>query len=168
MADSALEHWMRGPVEGITPLLQPVAHALLQMRDEVQMCLVDFPAGQLWTKPDGLASVGFHVQHICGVIDRLLTYARDESLSESQLMQLEQEARPSDLDLTVLLQLLDQQVASALEQLTSTSAEDLLLPRGIGRKKIPTNVLGLLFHAAEHSMRHLGQLRVTAKWVRGL
>jgi uncharacterized damage-inducible protein DinB len=49
--------------------------------------------------------------------------------------------------------------------LKETSAHELLEPRGIGRKQIPTNVLGLLFHAAEHTMRHVGQLLVTAKVV---
>ncbi|MEI9810890.1 MAG: hypothetical protein WDO16_25110 [Bacteroidota bacterium] len=34
--------------------------------------------------------------------------------------------------------------------------------RGVGRAKIPSTVMGLLFHAAEHTMRHTGQLLVTA------
>jgi len=38
--------------------------------------------------------------------------------------------------------------------------------RGIGRKRIPTNVLGLLFHAAEHTQRHTGQLYVTVKMLK--
>jgi uncharacterized damage-inducible protein DinB len=36
----------------------------------------------------------------------------------------------------------------------------------VGRAKLPSTVLGLLFHAAEHTQRHVGQLLVTAKVVR--
>ena len=44
------------------------------------MCSAIFPPSLLWTRPAGLASVGFHLQHIAGVIDRLFTYARGEAL----------------------------------------------------------------------------------------
>jgi uncharacterized damage-inducible protein DinB len=43
----------------------------------------------------------------------------------------------------------------------------LLDPRLVGRAQLPSNVLGLLFHAAEHTMRHTGQVITTAKIVRG-
>jgi len=33
----------------------------------------------------------------------------------------------------------------------------------VGRKRIPSNVIGLLFHTAEHTQRHTGQLLVTVK-----
>ena len=41
-----------------------------------------------------------------------------------------------------------------------------LAARTVGRVAIPTNTIGLLCHAAEHAMRHLGQAFVTAKVVR--
>jgi uncharacterized damage-inducible protein DinB len=163
MANSSLEYWMRGPVEGITPLLQPVAHALLQAREEVNALLVGFPDAKLWIKPEGLASVGFHLQHLRGVLDRLFTYARNETLTEEKLLQLREEGIPSTQSIPDLLSVFNQQVDTALGQLRETSADALLMPRGIGRKQIPTTVLGLLFHAAEHTMRHTGQLLVTVK-----
>jgi uncharacterized damage-inducible protein DinB len=159
------EFWMRGPVEGVTPLLQPVAHALLQAREEVKAALTDFPENSLWKQPKGMASVGFHLQHLRGVLDRLFTYARNESLTEEKLNDLKKEAIPSSDTVAELLVAFDRQVDRSLAQLKETHADDLLLPRGIGRKQIPTNMLGLLFHAAEHTMRHTGQLLVTAKWV---
>lgn len=67
------EVWLRGPVANIPSLLQPVAHALLQAREEVNEMLVDFPEDHLWDKPAGVASVGFHLQHLKGVLDRLLS-----------------------------------------------------------------------------------------------
>jgi uncharacterized damage-inducible protein DinB len=163
MSDKPLEHWMRGPVEGIIPMLQPVAHALLQARDEVNDCLREFPETMIWAKPGGLASVGFHLQHLRGVVDRLFTYARNEQLNEHQFIALRSEGIPVDTTISQLLTAFDAQVDLAISQLRITNEEDLLLARGIGRKQIPGNVIGLLFHAAEHTMRHAGQLLVTAK-----
>lgn len=158
-----MEFWMRGPVEGITPMLQPVAHALLQAREEVNTLLVHFPKEKLWIKPEGMASVGFHLQHLRGVLDRLFTYARNEQLDERQLTQLRSEGVPSSQTVFELVAAFNTQVDIALAQLKHTDADALLLPRGIGRKQIPSNVLGLLFHAAEHTMRHTGQLLVTVR-----
>jgi hypothetical protein len=72
------EVWLRGPVENIPSLLQPVAHALLQAREEVSELLENFPNELLWEKPAGVASTGFHLQHLSGVLDRLFTYARGQ------------------------------------------------------------------------------------------
>jgi hypothetical protein len=81
MTGSRPEAWLRGPVEGVPPLLQPVAHALLQAAEEVDALLDDFPEERLWERPAGAASAGFHLQHLRGVVDRLFTYARGEALS---------------------------------------------------------------------------------------
>jgi uncharacterized damage-inducible protein DinB len=45
---------------------------------------------------------------------------------------------------------------------------DLLTPRVVGRRRLPSSVLGLLFHAAEHTQRHTGQVITTSKIIRGL
>src|SRR5690606_27585721 len=101
MADNNnLEFWQRGPVKDVPPLLQPVAHALLQAAEEAGRFTEDFPAAQLWEKPAGVASVGFHLKHIRGVIDRLFTYARGEGLSAEQLKELAEEQKASDPDVT--------------------------------------------------------------------
>src|ERR671912_172552 len=84
MADKLPEAWLRGPVPGIPSTLQPVAHALLQAREEVETLMEDFPAPKLWDRPAGVASVGFHLQHFSGVLSRLFTYARGESLDATQ------------------------------------------------------------------------------------
>ncbi|MBL0743939.1 DinB family protein [Chryseolinea lacunae] len=166
MATDSLEVWMRGPLAGIAPLLQPVAHALLQVQEEVHAVTKDFRDKDLWTKPGGVASVGFHLQHMAGVLDRLFTYARGSMLTSEQLGALKREGEASTLTVSDLLSAFDHQVERAIDQLKSTPETVLLEPRGIGRKQIPTNVLGLLFHAAEHTQRHNGQLLVTVKWMR--
>ena len=164
-----LEYWQSGPIEGVQPLLQPVAHAILQTRKELLEAVNDFTENKLWLKPDGMASVGFHLQHILGVLDRLFTYARGSQLSPEQLEYLSKEGNPDEgLQLSTLIHRINKQTDLAIDQLKSTTLEDLLTPREIGRKKIPSNTIGLLFHAAEHCQRHLGQLLVTVRWVKNI
>src|SRR5689334_15659222 len=98
------EHWMRGPVEGIPPLLQPVAHALLQAADEVELIMNSFPDELLWRRPAGLASPGFHLQHLTGVLDRMSTYALNQSLSKTQLDALAAERSENAVSATELVQ----------------------------------------------------------------
>jgi hypothetical protein len=164
------EFWLRGPVEGVSPLLQPAAHALLQARDEVTDTLRGLAPPQIWAQPGGAAPVGFHVKHLAGSLDRLLTYARGEQLSEMQLSLLKTEAVAGDppASATTLIALVDAAVDAALDQLRATQADILLEERRVGRKELPSNVLGLLFHAAEHAARHAGQALTTAKIVKGL
>ena len=124
-----------------------------------------FPLDRLWDRPAGVASVGFHLQHMSGVIDRLFTYARGESLSDNQRRALEGEGRPPEGGARIdeLLHALDVQVDRALNQLRNIDPRSLADARVVGRKQLPSTMLGLLFHAAEHSQRHLGQLLVTAR-----
>jgi uncharacterized damage-inducible protein DinB len=159
------EVWLRGPLPGIPASLQPVAHALLQAKEELYSLMEHFPDSFLWENPAGVASVGFHLQHLTGVLDRLFTYARGEALSQVQLKALSAEGRPSEAGSTVrsLLRDFDRQLAVSLVQLGRTSEKTLPETRWVGRAKTPSTQLGLLVHAAEHTMRHLGQLMVTAR-----
>ena len=162
--EQQLEFWLRGSLPGITSILQPVAHAILQAQMEVQRALDHFPEARLWDKPAGSASVAFHLQHLAGVLDRLFTYAKGRQLSQLQLNALQKEGKEeNDIRLAELIQLFNNQVEAAIDQLKNTTEGSLLETRGVGRKQIPSTVLGLLFHAAEHTQRHTGQLLVTAK-----
>lgn len=157
------EVWLEGAVPGVDPLLQPVAHALLQARREVPTLLEKFPEDKIWERPAGLACVAFHLQHMAGVQDRLFTYARGEALSSDQLKALASEGKPrDDLTLSVLLERFDAQVGTSIRQLEGTSPKTLLDSRTVGRKQVPSTLFGLLVHAAEHTQRHLGQLLVTS------
>ena len=165
MSDAKLpEVWLRGPVEGLSPHLQPIAHALLQAREEVIEIMKDFPEALLWEQPAGVASPAFHLQHLSGVLERLFTYARGEMLSAEQLQKLKEEGfKKEEIALRVLLQNFHRQVDGALEQLKITDEKTLTDFRGVGRAQLPSTVLGLLAHAAEHTMRHVGQLLVTVR-----
>ncbi len=160
------EVWQRGTVAGVPALLQPVAHALLQAEEEITGAVKNMPASLLWLQPAGVASIAFHIQHITGVLDRLFTYAKGELLSEEQLHYLSLEGKRNEaITAEILLTNLREQVEQAIEQLRRTNESILTDKRGIGRKQIPTTVIGLVFHAAEHTTRHTGQLLVTAKVV---
>lgn len=159
------EVWLRGPLPEIPAQLQPVAHALLQASEDVEKQLEGFPDGLLWERPAGVASVGFHLKHLRGVLDRLFTYARDEALSSEQLDYLHSEEQPDGTSTQSLVQAFQAQVGIALNQLQQTDPASLTEPRGVGRAQLPSTVLGLLVHAAEHTQRHVGQLLVTARVV---
>ena len=166
MANNLPEVWLRGPVDNIPSLLQPAAHAVMQALEEVKELMQDFPENLLWIKPAGVASVAFHLQHMAGVLDRLSTYARQQMLSETQMNALQSEGKEKNITVQSLLANLEQSVQAYLQQLSTTTEESLTEARTIGRKALPTTHLGLLFHAAEHIQRHLGQLLVTAKIVK--
>jgi len=136
----------------------------MQAREEVHQYVKDIDGADLWTRPAGAASVGFHLQHLTGVLDRLFTYARNESLSKSQFKTFEAEGKADDtITLDDLLTAFDKTVDGALETLQNVDVNALTNKREVGRAKLPTTLLGLYTHAAEHTMRHVGQLLVTAK-----
>lgn len=158
------EVWLRGPLPDVPPVLQPVAHALLQAREEVDAIAAALPAARLWDRPAGVASAGFHLRHLAGVLDRLTTYARGEALTPAQLTALAAEEAPDPGETpAALAAAFDVAVERALAQLRATDAATVFDPRGVGCAGIPSTVLGLLVHAAEHTTRHVGQLTVTAR-----
>ena len=158
------EVWLRGPLSGVPTLLQPVAHALLQAREEVDALMADFPEDRLWTRPGSVASVGFHLQHLAGVLDRLFTYARGDQLSEAQLKDLASEGQPhAGIRSIDLVAAFHDQVDRTLAELRAIDERILTEVRTVGRGKLPSTVLGLLAHSAEHVQRHVGQLLVTVR-----
>lgn len=167
--DSIPEVWLRGPLPGIQPYLQPAAHALQQVREDIEPAAQDLTPDQLWHRPGGAAAIGFHLHHLPGSLERLLTYSRGEPLSAEQMARLASERtvhedRPG---LDALLTRLTGEIERALDYLRTVPAEALLQKREVGRKKLPSTTLGLVFHAAEHSSRHAGQIVTLAKIVRG-
>src|SRR5688572_248128 len=135
MADKPLpEVWLRGPVAGIPALLQPVAHGLLQCREEMDAAIAGLTPDTIWATPSGAASIGFHVRHAAGSLDRLFTYARGEQLSAAQRAALASEGQP-DLGPNAgagLLATLDEAIERALDQLRNTDESRLLDFRGVG------------------------------------
>lgn len=148
-------------------MLMPVVHALIQVREDLDALAAAVPPEHVWVRPGGAASIGFHVRHVGGALDRLFTYARGEALSDAQRAALREEGEPGDPPATLpsLVAGVTLVIDRALEQLRATSPESLLDERRVGRAGLPSTVIGLLFHAAEHATRHVGQAITTAKIV---
>lgn len=165
MTDSPrTEAWLRGPVDGIDAYLLPVAHSLIQAKEDADRIASDLRPDWLWARPGGAASIGFHLRHLAGSMDRLFTYARGERLSEAQRAALKAEEQQDGSDTArSLADALGATVDQCLAQLRSTPQEALLTPRPVGRAALPSTTLGLLFHAAEHATRHAGQAITTAR-----
>jgi uncharacterized damage-inducible protein DinB len=161
------EVWLRGPIAGVPAALMPAAHAFLQTMEDAERAAADLSIEQLWQTPAGSASVGFHLLHLAGSTDRLLTYARGLRLSSAQQAALAAEQAPERRPATDLIQELRGAIEAAVAQLRATDPATLFEPRPVGRAALPSTVLGLLFHAAEHSQRHAGQVVTTARLVRG-
>lgn len=163
------EAWQRGAVPGFEPLLMPVVHALVQVREDLDRLAADVPADHVWIRPGGAASIGFHVRHAGGALDRLFTYARGDTLSSEQrdAIRAEGSAGEPPVGLPSVVAEVQRTIERGLDQLRSTPADTLLEPRFVGRARLPSTVIGLLFHAAEHSTRHVGQAITTARILRG-
>jgi hypothetical protein len=164
------EVWLRGPLPGVPAELMPAAHGLLQAAEEIQRAAAELTLDELWATPGGAASVGFHLRHIPGSIDRLLSYARGEQLSEAQRAALaaEREAGSPPADAATLLRGAVGAIERAVDVLRRTPPDTLSAPRAVGRAALPSTVAGLLFHIADHTQRHAGQVVTTAKIVQGL
>ncbi|EMY82422.1 hypothetical protein pgond44_01948 [Psychroflexus gondwanensis ACAM 44] len=162
MGKAPPEYWLRGSIEGIPDLLQPAAHALLQSKLEVYKYTKSFDETLLWKMPHSRASVGFHLQHIAGVLDRMLSYAQEKNLSEVQLKELKNEGVPNAKITThTLCRNFDAKVEEAIDYFKKLHNTDLTSKRSVGRQELPSTLIGVLFHAAEHSQRHIGQLLFT-------
>jgi len=154
-----MEAWLRGPVSGVPPLLVPVAHMLQHAQEDATEALQGLSVEQIWARPAGGASIGFHVRHLMGALDRLFTYARGEGLTTDQLRALKAEGDAGDppADAPALIEALTGATSRAIDQLSATDPSTLLEPRAVGRQHLPSTVLGLLVHGGEHSARHAGQ-----------
>lgn len=161
------EVWMRGPVPRVSALLQPVAHALMQVKEEAETLMAGFPDKILWEQFAGMASPAFHLQHMVGVLDRLFTYADNKQLTDEQLQYLANEGKfDGELTSDQLVKIFKMAIEQAIEKLKTIDPDTLTNYRGVGRKQLPSTVIGLLVHAAEHTTRHFGQLLVTVNFLK--
>ncbi|MEO7457419.1 MAG: DinB family protein [Gemmatimonadaceae bacterium] len=149
------------------PLLQPVAHSLMQSAEEVRHHMRNATHDELWTAPGRTTSAGYHLQHAAGSLDRLFTYARGEQLSRAQLDLLARETHTGDGTVDELVIAFIAAVERSLAQLRATDDTRLLDAREVGRGRLPSTTLGLLVHAAEHTQRHVGQLVTILRIVQG-
>lgn len=160
------EPWLRGPIEGVHPLLVPVLYSLRQAREDLGRHTDGLTASLIWKEMRGGAGVGFHLRHIAGSTDRLATYVEGLGLSERQMAALASEQGPGGAGRDELLAEIDR-VFGRLEGIVR-SLDPATLPdaRFVGRKRLRVTVAGLLHHLAEHIQRHVGEVIVLARMTR--
>lgn len=162
-----VEVWMRGPIPGVHPFLMPVLFSWQQAAEDLTKWTEGLTQAQLWAAPHDFGSVGFHVRHITGSVDRLLTYLQGGQLTAAQLAFLQSE-KAAGATRGMLLDELHAGFDKARGIVTALDVVTLGDPREVGRKRLPTTVIGLLVHIAEHTQRHVGQAISAAKWARTL
>lgn len=163
----ANEAWLNGKLDGFPAIVMPAAHAFVQAIVDLERFTAHLSDAELLSRPNDSPSAAFHLRHIAGSIDRLLTYTRGEQLNETQFDSLKNEtASASDLNAAELTRKAVSEISRALETLKNIELESLFEERFVGRRKLPSNVFGLLFHIAEHTSRHVGQIVTIAKIVR--
>jgi hypothetical protein len=111
--------------------------------------------------------VGFHIRHIAGSVDRLMTYLQGRQLEPEQMAALREEMTPGT-SREDLLSELDVSLDAAEAVIRAIDVSSLTDARAVGRLALPSTVIGLLVHIAEHTQRHIGQAITTAKIVRGV
>jgi uncharacterized damage-inducible protein DinB len=110
--------------------------------------------------------VGWHIRHIAGSTGRLMTYVQGRQLDDAQMAALRAENDATGPSRSELLAQLDAAFADAGQVVRSLDPAALADPREVGRKRLPTTVIGLLTHIAEHTQRHVGQAISAAKLAR--
>jgi uncharacterized damage-inducible protein DinB len=161
------EIWLTGPVAGVHPLLMPAAHALLQVRAEIPSTLEGLSTDDIWARPGASASIGYHAMHVAGATERLMRYAAGAQLSDAQLAEARAEKNVTGLTADQILERVNRAIDAALAQIRATDSDRLTEAREVGRQRLPSNVLGLIFHTAEHAARHAGQMATLKKVVAG-
>jgi uncharacterized damage-inducible protein DinB len=158
-----MEVWLTGPVVGVTPLLMPAAHALLQVRADVPDTLQGLSNDQIWARRGASASIGYHAMHLAGATERLMTYASGAQLSDAQLAEARAEKTLDGLSAEEIVDRVQRAIDRALDQIRRTDPNTLTEAREVGRQRLPSNVIGLIFHTAEHAARHAGQMATLRK-----
>ncbi len=156
------EPWLRGRREDLPAVHLAVLNAIELTSENVDHWCFGLTQEDFHAQPHGLPSVAFHIRHIARSIDRLLTYAEDNQLTDAQLAALKTESE-SSASVRSILDEFHKSLDHAAARIRNLAATDIELPRTVGRQKLPSTVGGLLVHIADHAQRHTGQIITTAK-----
>ena len=95
-----------------------------------------------------------------------MSYLQQRELTAEQMRALHDEARPLGIGREEVLAMLDGALREAEAVVRRIDPATFEEARGVGRKQLPTTVIGLLTHIAEHTQRHVGQAISACKWSR--
>src|SRR5215218_8025913 len=163
-----MEPWLTGKLNDVPPVLAALLYSFEQAREDLKRRTEGMTDEQMWRRSGEVASVGFHVRHIAGSVDRLMTYALGGQLDSTQLAELKAEQQEDGPSRTDLLSFLDQKLARAESIVKGIDPSSFNATREIGRKRVPVPLGVLLIHISEHTQRHVGAAIVTTKIMKGL
>lgn len=167
MTDVSLEPWLRGTLTEVDAVRRQVLHTFELAEEDMEKWCAGLSDAEMNARPFGIAPVSFHLRHIVGSIDRLLTYLAGEPLSAAQMTTLRGELGAGGTTAEVM-QFFKDGMADAKRRVLLIAPGSYEEPRGVGRKMLPTTVGALMIHCADHTHRHVGQAVTTAKVVRGV
>jgi uncharacterized damage-inducible protein DinB len=158
------EPWMGGTHSHIHVLQRAVVHALEHAEMDAERWAFSLSDEAMFHTPGGLPSVAFHLRHMARSLDRLLTYAEGRQLTEQQFHGLESEYESAPAAEVVAE--FSRRFLEAKVRVLNFEQGQFEEARGVGRKRLPSTVGGLLIHCAEHTQRHSGQMVTTSKVLR--
>ena len=161
------EPWLRGTHGELDAVRRQVVHALELAGEDVQRWCGGLSDVEMHARPFGIASVAYQLRHMVRSLDRLLTYAEGQALSEAQLAALGEEMMEAGTGAELFADL-RAGLEAARARVMAIDPRSYEEARSVGRKRLPTTVGGLLVHCAEHTQRHVGQAVTTAKVVMGM
>src|SRR5580698_2809172 len=91
-----VEPWLRGTHADVPAVGRAVLHALDLALDDLTKWTDGLTDAEVHAQPLGLPSVAFHLRHIVGSTDRLLSYAEGKQISPEQLTVLKAEQAGAD------------------------------------------------------------------------
>jgi uncharacterized damage-inducible protein DinB len=158
------EPWLRGTHSDAAGVPRAAIHAFEQAGEDVATWCAELTNAELNATPYGLPSIAFQMRHIAGSLDRLLSYAEGRPLNQQQLAALKSEGG-AELSRETVFEEFAKTLALSSERVRKLGATAATLQevRTVGRRNLPTTVVGLLVHVAEHTQRHVGQTITTAK-----
>jgi len=142
----------------------PVFFSFAQVREDLEKHTAGLSDDKVWNTVAG-SSLGFQLKHIAGSVDRITSYLLGRQLDAGQLAFLRGESEPPGT-LAELLELVEQSLSKSETELKTIEYASMYAARTVGRRALPTTVIGLIVHLAEHTQRHLGQAVVIAKILR--
>ena len=162
-----VEPWLRGTLTEVDAVRRQVLHALELAGEEIERWCAELSDAEIHARPYGIPPVAFHLRHIGGSLDRLLTYAEGNGLSGAQVEALGREMDDGASTEAVLVEA-RAALGEARRRILEIPANRYEEARSVGRSMLPSTVGGLMVHCADHTQRHVGQAVTTAKVVRGM
>jgi uncharacterized damage-inducible protein DinB len=162
-----LEPWLRGTLTELPAVPRAVIHALELAREDIDKWCGELSDAELNSRVSGIPPVAFHLKHIGGSMDRLLTYAEGSQLTAEQVAAMKSEIDSVKTGAEIFADL-RASFERGIQRIRTLAVGNLEEARAVGRKQLPTSVGGLLVHVADHTQRHTGQAVTTAKIVRSL